>query len=143
MSAPATLAMTTGLNAPTENDPSTSSSAKKAPANGALNAAEIPAAAPHPTRILSRRGWSRSTRPTADPTADPSTAVGPSLPAEPPAPSVIAAATVRTATGRTRTWPPRFATASCTSGTLCPSGIRARRTIAHAAHSPTAVRSGR
>src|SRR6185503_5921464 len=46
VSAPTTLAMTTGLNAPTEKLPSTSSSAKKAPAKGALNAPAIPAAAP-------------------------------------------------------------------------------------------------
>ena len=143
MSAPTTLAITTGLKAPTEKEPSTSSRAKKAPAKGAPKAPAIPAAAPQPTRIFRCRASKRKSRPSVEPSAEPSTATGPSLPAEPPAPSVTAAATVRPATGRSGTSPPRLATASCTSGTFCPSSSRSRLTTSHAAQRPTAVSSGR
>jgi hypothetical protein len=54
----------------------------------------------------------------------------------------MAEATVRTATGRAEIHPLRLATASCTSGTFCPSGVCVRRTTAHAAHTPAAVRMG-
>src|SRR5262252_6600518 len=74
VTAPTTLDTTTGLNAPTENEPRISSSAKNAPANGALNAPAIPAAAPQPTRILTQRDLSWNNRPIADPVAAPSTA---------------------------------------------------------------------
>ena len=67
---------------------------------------------------------------------------GPSLPADPPDPSVIAEASVRKMTGRVRTYPSRFATASCTSGTFWPAGIFEWATTKYAAQSPIPVRSG-
>ncbi len=51
-----TLATTTGGKAPTASEPRISSSAKNAPASGALKAAEMPAAAPAATMILVRAG---------------------------------------------------------------------------------------
>jgi len=142
VTAPTTLETTTGLNAPTENDPSTSSSAKNAPANGALNAPAIPAAAPHPTRIFTHRARRPNKRPIADPVVAPSTATGPSLPADAPDPRVSAEAMVRITTGRLGISPPCFATARWTSGTFCPSGVRVCRTMAHAASMPAAVMRG-
>lgn len=67
------------------------------PAKGALNAAEIPAAAPQPTRVRSRFGEACSHRPMRDPAAAPRTTTGPSAPTEPPVPMTIAAARLFTA----------------------------------------------
>jgi hypothetical protein len=116
--APTTLATTTGGKVATRNEPRISSSAKKAPASGALNAAEIPAAAPAPTSTVVRSGEKRNTRPSSDPIPAPSTATGPSLPADPPPPIVTAEASVRPIVGVVARRPPRRTTASCTSGTV-------------------------
>jgi hypothetical protein len=96
-----TLATTTGGNAATLNEPRISSRAKKAPASGALNAAEMPAAVPAPTSTVTRSGEKRNRRASPDPMVAPSTATGPSLPAEAPPPIVSALAAVRATTGRT------------------------------------------
>ncbi len=68
------LATTTGLNAATEKVPRTSSSANITPAMGALNAAEIPAAAPHASITLRSRGRIARKRPEAEPSAAPGAA---------------------------------------------------------------------
>src|SRR5829696_6504369 len=83
-----TLLTTTAEKAPAANEPRISSSAKKAPARGALKAAEMAAAAPAPTSVATRLDSNRKIRPSQEPSAEPSTAAGPSLPAEPPAPIV-------------------------------------------------------
>ena len=139
-----TLLTTTGGKVPAASEPTISSSAKNAPASGALKAAEMPAAVPAATSTRIRDTSKRNTRPRNEPTVAPSTATGPSAPAEPPLPSVTALATVRARAGRTGMWPPRRATAACTSGTMRPSFPRAKRRMIHqAAAKPVAVRSGR
>jgi hypothetical protein len=139
-----TLLTTTAGNAPTASEPRISSSAKKAPVRGALNAAEIPAAAPAATRILMRDASKRNACPRNEPRVAPRTATGPSLPADPPPPSVTALAAVRASAGRVGMKPPRRATASCTSGMFRPGWPAAnRRTIHHASNSPTAVTADR
>ena len=60
--------------------------------------------------------------PDAEPTRGAEHRDRPLAAAEPPEPSVTADATVRATTGRPRITPSRLATASCTSGTFCPSG---------------------
>ena len=104
-----TLLITTGERAGGEG--AEDSSRAKAPASGALKAAEIPAAAPAATSTFTRGAPNRNTRPRAEPMAEPSTATGPSLPAEPPLPSVTALAAVRASTGFVGMCPPRRATA--------------------------------
>ena len=91
-----------------------------APAMGALKVAAIPAAAPHPTRVLLFKVGALRTWAMVDPMEDPIWTMGPSLPTEPPEPMVIAEARIfmRATLGRIR--PPRIATASMTSGTPCP-----------------------
>ncbi len=122
-----TLATTTGEKEATDSDPRISSSAKKAPASGALNAALIAAPLAHPTKMLTRSGVNRNARPSHEPIAAPSTTTGPSLPADPPPPIVMALASVRASAGRTGTSPPLRTTASCTSGTFMPSCPPPRR----------------
>jgi len=95
-----TLLTTTGAKAAVLKEPRISSSAKKAPANGALKAAEIPAAAPAPTRILVRFPEKRKSALSREAMSAPKTATGPSLPADPPLPIVTALAAVRATAGR-------------------------------------------
>ncbi len=134
-----TLATTTDGNAPTDSEPRISSNAKNAPASGALNAAEMPAAAPAATMTLVRAGSNLNARPRNEASAAPSTATGPSLPAAPPLPSVTALAAVRASVGWSGSLPPSRATARCTSGTLRPSCPRpAARMMRYASGEPDA-----
>ena len=63
------------------------------PAIGALNIPAIPAAAPHPTSIISNRGDNRNALPRFEPIAAPVNTIGPSAPTDPPNPMVIELAT--------------------------------------------------
>ena len=67
-----------------------SSSAKSTPAMGALKFAAIAPAEPHATRTFSLSLDILTVRPTEEPIAPPIWATGPSHPAEPPEPMVIA-----------------------------------------------------
>ena len=116
-----TLLTTTGAKAAVLNEPRISSRAKKAPASGALKAAEMPAAAPAPTRMRVRSPEKRKSALRREAMSAPKTATGPSLPAEPPLPIVIALAAVRASAGRVGISPWRRTTARCTSGMLRPS----------------------
>ena len=69
-----------------------SSSAKKTPAMGALNVAEIPAAVPQATSRRNRFSDTCSTCPIEEPSAEPICTIGPSRPTDPPAPMQIAEA---------------------------------------------------
>ncbi len=104
-----------------------SSSAKKTPATGALNVAEMPPAAPHATRVFSRTSGMRIHRPIVEPSAEPIWMIGPSLPTEPPAPMQIALARAFTTATLPRIRPPFRSTANMTSGTPCPRASRANR----------------
>ena len=103
------------------------SRAKKTPAIGALNVAEIPPAAPHATISRSRCGGTRSHCPIEDPSAEPICTIGPSRPTEPPEPMQSADASDFTAATRTGIRPPLRVTASITSGTPWPRASRAKR----------------
>ena len=139
-----TLATTIGGKALALKEPTISSSAKKAPASGALNAAEIPAAAPAATSTVVRLAGNRNQRPSAEPIAAPNTATGPSAPADPPPPIVTALAAVRASAGWVGMSPPARTTARWTSGTVMPSLPRANRFMMyHAAAMPEPVTSGR
>jgi hypothetical protein len=103
------------------------SSAKNTPAIGALNVAEIPAAAPHAT---SSRSWDSVTRaswPSTDPSAEPICTIGPSRPTEPPDPMHSAEASDLTIGTCGRIRPPSRSTASITSGTPWPRASGANR----------------
>ncbi len=99
----------------------TFSSEKNTPAMGALNAAEIPAAAPHATSTRSLVGPERKNLPIEEPSAEPATATGPSAPTDPPVPMASAAPAVFTVTGQKGMIPPRLAAARMTSGMFSPS----------------------
>ena len=62
------------------------SRAKKTPAIGASNVAEMPPAAPQATISRSRWSGTRSHCPIDEPSADPICTIGPSRPTEPPVP---------------------------------------------------------
>ncbi len=66
---------------------------KSIPAMGARKMPAMPAAAPQPTRIISRRGDRRNACPTLEPMAAPVNTIGPSAPTEPPKPMVMPEAT--------------------------------------------------
>ncbi len=125
MAAAMTLATRIGGKAVTPNVPRIFSREKNTPAMGALNAAEMPAAAPQATSTFRRPGPERKNRPMREPKAAPVTATGPSAPTDPPVPMRIAVASVFTAAGTARIMPPRFATARMTSGMFSPSESRA------------------
>ncbi len=72
------------------------SSAKKTPAIGALNVAEIPPAAPHATSSGRRLADTRATCPVTEPIADPICTIGPSRPTDPPDPMHSAEASALT-----------------------------------------------
>jgi hypothetical protein len=93
------------------------SSAKKTPAMGALNVAEIPPAAPQATSNLSCDSETRLACPITEPRADPICTIGPSRPTEPPLPRHSAEASDFTAGTCGRIRPPARLTASITSGT--------------------------
>ena len=91
-SPPATLdATTSGTKARCENSKSSSSIASTTAASGAPNVADMPAAAPHASRILRSDGVTRISWPMSDPSAPPVTMIGPSAPNGPPVPIAIAA----------------------------------------------------
>ncbi len=97
--------------------PKITSRAKITPAMGALNTADMPAAAPHPTSILTRSPDSLNIWPMVDPTAAPICTMGPSRPAEPPDPMQMADATALATATRGLITPDFNATAAMTSGT--------------------------
>ena len=65
------------------------SSVNSIPAIGALNIPAMPAAAPHPTIIISTRGDMRNACPRVEPMAAPVNTMGPSAPTDPPKPMVM------------------------------------------------------
>src|SRR5690242_10162708 len=95
-----TLATTTGANDGPDSVPTISSSAKNAPASGALNAALIAAPVAHPTSTVTRPGAKRNVRPSHEPIHAANTTTGPSVPAEPPLPMVMDDAAVLASAGR-------------------------------------------
>ncbi len=119
--------ITIGESCATPKFPTTTSAAKSAPAIGALNVAEMPAAAPQPTITRSWLAETFSICPRLEPSAAPIWTIGPSRPTEPPVPIEIALASAFTATTRGRITPPRRATAAITSGTPCPLASRAKK----------------
>ena len=104
-----------------------SSSAKKTPAIGALNVAEMPPAAPQATRIRIRDSGTRVSWPSVEPSAEPIWTIGPSRPTEPPPPMQSADASDFTTATCGRILPPLSATASITSGTPWPRASRANQ----------------
>lgn len=62
------------------------SNPKNSPVMGALKVAEIPAAAPHATRMRRRLSDIRTICPTLEANAEPICTIGPSRPTEPPTP---------------------------------------------------------
>ena len=122
-----TAEMTIGVNSETAKPPMMTSPAKSAPAMGALKVAEMPAAAPQPTRVRIWAVLSFSSCPTDEPNAEPIWTIGPSRPTEPPVPMESAEASALAATIRARMMPPRSATAFITSGTPCPRASRAKK----------------
>ena len=115
------------------------SSAKKTPAIGALNVAEIPPAAPHATRSRSRRSGTRASCPIIEPSAEPICTIGPSRPTEPPDPMQSADASALTTGTCGRIRPPNSATASITSGTPCPRASGAKRATSGPYSNPPAI----
>ena len=77
----------------------------------------MPAAAPHPTSVLSLFAGSLNTCPTNEPRLEPICIIGPSLPTEPPVPIVIAEAIVLIKATRGLMIPPLSRIACITSGT--------------------------
>ena len=112
--------ITIGASCAAAKSPRITSTAKSAPAIGALNVAAMPAAAPQPTSVADLAAGSFSVWPIAEPSAAPICTIGPSRPTDPPEPMVIAEASVLTETTRRRITPPPRATASITSGTPWP-----------------------
>ena len=107
--------ITIGENCITPKSARMISSAKSAPATGALNVPAMPAAAPQPTSVRSRRSSSFSHCPMLEPKAEPIWTMGPSRPTEPPEAMLMAEANILARTTRGRMRPPRKATASITS----------------------------
>ena len=103
---------------------------------GALNVAEMPAAAPHATSVRTIGAGARAICPSADPIAEPIWTIGPSRPQLPPKPIDVADASALTAITRGRMMPPRNATASITSGTPWPFASGANRDAMNAAVAP-------
>ena len=122
-----TLASTAAPNASMLKAARISSIAKMTPASGALNVAAMPPAAPQATSSFIRSSDSLVSRPRVEPSADPICTIGPSRPTEPPEPMVSAEASVLTTATLGLIRPPRWATASITSGTPCPRASFANR----------------
>ncbi|RME75536.1 MAG: hypothetical protein D6776_02970 [Planctomycetota bacterium] len=122
-----TDAMMIGENCGTRKSPMITSTANSAPATGALKIAAMPAAAPQPTSVRSRRSPTRRNCPSTEPVPAPICTIGPSEPAEPPEPIVSVDAIAFTIGTRGRMRPPRVATAAMTSGTPCPFASEAKR----------------
>ena len=87
--------MITGVNVAMCQSPRTISRAKSAPAMGALKVAAMPPAAPHPRRVRTLLEDNLKNWAVADPMAAPIWAIGPSRPADPPVPMVMAEAMPR------------------------------------------------
>jgi hypothetical protein len=99
------------------SSPVMTSSAKMAPPIGALNTAARPPAAPQATNVRMWPGEMPSRCPVAEAVAAPICTMGPSCPADPPEPIVIAEAKIFTTATRPGMRPPRVAIAVITSGT--------------------------
>ncbi len=112
--------MTMGVNCATAKSPRRISTENMAPAMGALKAAAIPAAAPHPTRVCMRLREHLNHWPKVEPMAEPIWTMGPSRPTEPPDAMVMAEATALLTTTRGRITPFFKVMASITSGTPWP-----------------------
>ena len=139
---PATLAMAMGAKAWTAKCLSTTSSAKSAPAIGALKLAETAPATAQPRRsrpVIPSASIRRETQ--AEITAARCT-TGPSRPVEPPVDSVISEASAEPSPARRSTRPSRSAAASITSATARtrPSGVNQLR-ITPTTSPPNAGRS--
>jgi len=108
-----------GLNVLSPNSPRSTSAANIAPPMGALKVAARPPAAPHAATVRILLDEKLNSFPTPEPMAAPICTMGPSRPAEPPEPRVIADETVFMRA--TRGDMLRFkAMARITSGTPCP-----------------------
>ncbi len=116
---------TTGEKVARPKSPKSTSTAKSAPAIGALKVAAIPAAAPQPTRVLCRMWGALSICARLEPMDEPIWTIGPSRPTEPPEPIEMPEARIFTKATLGRMRPPLSATASMTSGTPCPLASRA------------------
>ena len=112
------------------------SAAKNTPPIGALNVAEIPAAAPHATSVRTIGAGARTTCPSTEPMVEPIWTIGPSRPQLPPKPIEVAEANALIPITRGRIFPPRSATASITSGTPCPLASGAKVDAIQAAMMP-------
>ena len=116
-----TLATTTGVNVRIEKSWRITSNVNSTPPIGALKIALIPAALPQPVRTGMCCRATRKTDPTPEAMAAPICTMGPSAPAEPPVPIVIAEVTIFSTATRGLTNPLVFTTDSITSMTPCPS----------------------
>ena len=122
-----TLASTVAPKASALKVPRISSMAKNTPASGALKVAAMPPAAPQATSSFIRPSVTFVTRPRVEPSAEPICTIGPSRPTEPPEPMHRAEASVLTTATLGLIRPPRWATASITSGTPWPRASLANR----------------
>ena len=118
------------------NSPRITSLAKNTPPIGALKVAEMPAAAPHATKVRTIGTGTRASCPRTEPIVLPICTIGPSRPAAPPKPIVVAEHSALIRMMRGRSTPPRSATAAMTSGTPCPRASGAKRAATHAANAP-------
>ena len=94
MVAPVIDAMSSGITDSVVRSIMSTSNVKSIPAIGALNMPAIPAAAPHPTIIMSTLGDMRNSDPMVEPIAAPVNTIGPSAPTEPPNPMVMELASI-------------------------------------------------
>jgi hypothetical protein len=129
---------TSGTSARAENSNSRSSTASTTDASGAPNTADIPAAAPHASRILRSEGDTLMTWPTSDPKAPPVTMIGPSAPNGPPVPIATAADVGFATAARGEMRLCRVSTASIASGMPWPRMTGDQRAI-NATTSPPAI----
>ena len=131
------------LTEATLNSPTSTSSVNITPAMGALNVAAMPPAAPAATSARSRDLSIFSNWPTLEPTAAPIWMIGPSRPAEPPDPMVIAEAIALTRITTGRMCPPLVSMAVMTSGTPCPLASGAKKWISGPTIRPPIMGSNR
>ena len=82
-----------GMAEPAVRSSMSTSTVKRSPAMGALKMPAMPAAAPHPTSIMSVWGERRNSCPRLEPMAAPVNTMGPSAPTDPPKPMVMDEAT--------------------------------------------------
>lgn len=87
----------------------------------------MPPAAPQATSSFIWPSVTFVTRPRVEPRAEPIWTIGPSRPTDPPEPMVRAEASVLTTATLGLMRPPRWATATMTSGTPCPRASLANR----------------